>query len=364
MEFICYDCQEKVSSDTLKPKCDCGGLWTIDNSNVAFDIEKIDKSNWSLFRYKEFIPLKGDSYKTISLGEGLSPIVNFDDNVLLKMDYLMPTLSYKDRGAAVLISNCKDIGVKSVVQDSSGNAGNSVAAYAAKGEIECEIFVPQGTSPKKIDMIKAHGAKVNVVPGSRDNCADVCRQKVTDEGAYYANHVYNPMFYEGTKTYIFEVFEQLNRIPSYIFLPVGNGTLYLGVIRGLEELMRGGYIKKFPKIIAVQSEYCDPLYQSFVNNSTIPTDVEPKTTLAEGIAIGKPARGKEILEYGKKYDVEFVIAPEEKILEARSKLAKKGIYVEHTTSAIFAAYLNYVENNGEIKDVLIPLTGAGLKSDH
>ena len=95
--------------------------------------------------------------------------------------------------------SCKAIGVDKVVQDSSGNAGNSVAAYCAKAGIACEIFVPEGTSPKKIDMICAHGATCTVVPGTRDHCADVCRAKVEQEGVYYANHVYNPFFYEGTK---------------------------------------------------------------------------------------------------------------------------------------------------------------------
>ena len=80
------------------------------------------------------------------------------------MDYFMPTLSFKDRGAAVLIAHCKAIGVDWVVQDSSGNAGNAVAAYCAKAGIGCEIFVPEGTSPKKIDMIRAHGAVCTVVP--------------------------------------------------------------------------------------------------------------------------------------------------------------------------------------------------------
>ncbi|VEB26534.1 threonine synthase [Actinobacillus lignieresii] len=174
----------------------------------------------------------------------------------------MPTLSFKDRGAAVLISHCKSIGVESVVQDSSGNAGNSVAAYCAKAGIQCEIFVPEGTSPKKINMIEAHGAKANVIKGSRDHCADVCRAKVENEGVYYANHVYNPFFYEGTKTYIYETFEQLGRIPKHIVVPVGNGTLFIGVIKGLEHLLESGVIDEMPTIIALQSEYCDPLLQA------------------------------------------------------------------------------------------------------
>lgn len=363
MDFVCYECGEKVPSSTLKANCTCGGLWIVEGG-FNFDLHKIKADDWSIFRYRDFMALEGEGYKDISLGEGHTPIVKFDEKVLLKMDYFMPTLSYKDRGAAALISHCKDIGVEFVVQDSSGNAGNSIAAYAAKAGIACEIFVPEGTSPKKIDMIKAHGAKINVVPGSRDHCADVCRQKVIDEGAYYANHVYNPIFYEGTKTYIYEVYEELKRIPEFIFVPVGNGTLYLGIIKGLEDLIRGGYIEEFPKIVAVQSEFCAPLYQSYIKGKVEPTAVNPKATLAEGIAIGKPARGKEILDYGKKYNIEFVLAPEAGIMEAREALAKKGIYVEHTTAAIFAAYLAYEEKSDGINDVLIPLTGAGLKSDH
>ena len=98
---------------------------------------------------------------------------------------------FKDRGAAVLIAHCKAIGVESVVQDSSGNAGNSVAAYCARARIACEIYVPEGTSPKTIDMIRAHGATVHIVPGSRAHCADVCRKQVQKSGKDYASHVYN-----------------------------------------------------------------------------------------------------------------------------------------------------------------------------
>ena len=160
------------------------------------------------------MPVLDDSWKKVTLGEGMTPVISLDEDVLLKMDYYMPTLSFKDRGAAMLVAHCKSIGIERVVQDSSGNAGNSIAAYCAKAGIACEIYVPEGASPKKIDMIEAHGAKVHVIPGSRDHCADVCRERVEKEGIYYASHVYNPFFYQGTKTYLYEVYEQLGRIPE------------------------------------------------------------------------------------------------------------------------------------------------------
>ncbi len=364
MKFICSKCGIKEEISTRKPKCQCGGLWKLEFKPPKFDLSLIDEDEWSIFRYRKFMPLKGEYWRDVSLGEGRSPIIRFDEDILLKMDYLMPTLSFKDRGAAVLIAHCKAIGVDSVVQDSSGNAGNSIAAYSARAGIECEIFLPEGTSPKKINMIKSHDAKVNVVPGSRDNCANVCRKKVDEEGKYYANHVYNPIFYEGTKTYIYEVYEQLGRIPENIFIPLGNGTLFIGIIKGLEELIESGIIKKMPQITAVQSENCAPLAKATISGDDKPVEVKPKPTMAEGIAIGVPMRGEEILEYAYKYDIKIITAPENRILEAREALAEKGVYVEHTTAATYAAYLEQSELKGRIKDSLLPMCGAGLKSDH
>ena len=362
--YVCSKCGKTADVTTRQPKCECGGLWDLAYDPPKFDETLIDKKEWSLFRYRAFMPLEEDTWKSVSLGEGMTPIVKYDEDLLLKMDYYMPTLSFKDRGAAVLISHCKAIGVDSVVQDSSGNAGNSVAAYCARTGIACEIFVPEGTSPKKIDMIKAHKASVNVVPGSRDHCADVCRAKVDTEGKYYANHVYNPYFYQGTKTYIYEVYEQLHRIPKNIFVPLGNGTLFLGVVYGLEHLLQSGCIDKMPNVIAIQSAHCAPFAQAKRSGLKTPPPVSPKPTLAEGIAIGQPMRGEEILEKIYRYDMEIVEIPEEMILPARAALAAQGIYCEHTTAGNYAAYLRYCQEHGRTPDSLITMCGAGLKSDH
>ena len=364
MEYVCTKCGKRESVTTRAAKCACGGLWKLDFTPPEFDLDGIDRNQWSMFRYRRFLALRDESWRGITLGEGMTPIVRLDGNVLLKMDYFMPTLSFKDRGAAVLIAHCKSIGVEKVVQDSSGNAGNSVAAYCARAGIGCEIFVPEGTSPKKIDMIRAHGATCTVVPGTRDHCADVCREKAEREGLYYANHVYNPFFYEGTKTYLYEVYEQLGRLPRNLVIPVGNGTLFLGVMRALDELIAAGLVDKAPQIIALQTETCDPLLRAWERGGTAPAEIEPRPTMAEGIAIGKPMRGGEILAYARKYGVRFVHAPEDKILRAREMLAQKGVYCEHTTAANFAAYLNYCRLYGDTPDTLITMCGAGLKSDH
>lgn len=364
MNFRCTRCGATAPVDTRASHCSCGGLWQLDYTPPAFDLDLIDRSVWGLFRYRRFLPLTGDTWRDVTLGEGMTPLVPLDQDVLLKMDYYMPTLSFKDRGAAVLVAHMKSIGVEAAVQDSSGNAGNSVAAYCGRCGIACDIYVPEGTSPGKIAMIQAHGATAHVVPGSRDHCADVCRAQVEQEGKYYANHVYNPFFYQGTKTYLYEVYEQLGRIPAHLFVPLGNGTLFLGVVLALEELLAAGCIDHFPKVIAIQSERCDPFVKAAAVHSPDPAPVTPTPTMAEGISIGVPMRGREILEAIYRYDMDLVTVPEDRILEARSYLARRGIYCEHTTAANLAAYWHYCDTHSKTPDSLLTMCGAGLKSDH
>lgn len=360
MSYICAKCGIKYELITKKYYCDCGGLFKLDYK-AKFDLAKIHRDRWNIFRYSEFLPLQTD-YESLTLGEGMTPIIEYKDNILLKVDYAMPTLSFKDRGAVVVIGLCRQLGVKSVFQDSSGNAGNSIAAYSARCGIECEIFVPKGTSPKKISMIESHGAKVNVVDGNRDATAKACREKAFSGDNFYASHVYNPFFYQGTKTYIYEIFEQLGRVPDNLIIPLGNGTLFIGVIIALEELMDSGYIENMPKILAVQTERCAPIYQGYINKSSIPLKITPIETLAEGIAIGEPMRGEEILEYIYKYNVEVIVAREDSIISAQDELAKSGLFVETTTAANLSAYYDYIADNNLSGDVLITLCGAGLKS--
>lgn len=142
--YVCTSCGAACAADTHEPKCRCGGLFELDFTPPAWDPARIDRSEWSIFRYRDFMAVDGDIWRSVTMGEGMTPVIEMDgrNGVLLKMDYAMPTLSFKDRGAATLVSHMLAIGVRTCVQDSSGNAGNSVAAYAARAGIACEIYVP------------------------------------------------------------------------------------------------------------------------------------------------------------------------------------------------------------------------------
>ncbi|WIF96219.1 pyridoxal-phosphate dependent enzyme [Caminicella sporogenes] len=178
--------------------------------------------------------------------------------------------------------------------------------------------------------------------------------------------MYNPHFYQGTKTYAYEIYEQLNGdIPKTIVIPVGNGTLLLGCYYGFRELYDLNLIKEMPKLIAVQAEGCSPIYKAFKEGKDSVDEVVNAGTLAEGIAIAKPMRGKQILEAIRATNGVIITVSENKINKARKYLAQRGFYVEPTTAATFAGFLEYYnENKYHLTDkIVIPLCGAGLKKE-
>jgi threonine synthase len=364
-QFICNRCGKKHDITPTIWKCECGGVL-----NIVKDTPKVDIAAWSnypnsLWRYFETMPFTKDSktWESVTMGEGQSPLIVLDPmepNTYVKVDYMMPTLSFKDRGAVVLITKAKELGVSKVITDSSGNAGTAIAAYAARCNIACDIYLSDETSPKKIAQIKAHGATIKEIHGTREDIAAAAQKAVDEEKVFYASHVYNPYFYEGTKTYAYEIYEQLKGVPDALIIPVGNGTLVLGAYYGFKELFENKLIEKMPKIVAIQAANCAPLMSAYENGLEIAEPVTNKGTLAEGIAIAAPARSRQILEAIRETNGLFIDIKEDEILSARAMLADKGFYVEVTTAANYAGYLKYKKAPDE--KIIIPLCGAGIKS--
>ncbi|MEK6475633.1 threonine synthase [Bacillus safensis] len=364
-QLICNHCGKKYEMTPTLWKCDCNGVL-----NLVKDTPQIDIAAWnhypnSLWRYVETMPFSKGSktWESVTMGEGQTPLIVLDPhepNTYVKVDYMMPTLSFKDRGAAVLMTKAKELGVAKVIADSSGNAGTAIAAYAARCEIACDIYLSDETSPKKIAQIKAHGATVKEIRGTREDIAAAAQKAVDAENVFYASHVYNPYFFEGTKTYAYEIYEQVNGAPDTLIIPVGNGTLLLGAYYGFKELFENGLIHKIPKIIAIQAKNCAPLVKAYQNAEESASPVTNTGTLAEGIAIAAPARSKQILEAVQDTNGTFIDIEEDEILNARSKLSEKGFYVEVTSSVNFAGYMKYKKEAKET--IVIPLCGAGIKS--
>jgi threonine synthase len=331
----------------------------------------------SVFRYRQAMPpFAGDnaaldaSWRRVTMGEGLTPLLPLDPTdpgVLVKVDYAMPTLSFKDRGAAVLVSAAAAAGARRLVQDSSGNAGASVAAYAARAGMSCDIFVPDSCSPRKVAQIEAYGARAVLVPGSREDTAaaalDAAESGARDGSTFYASHVYNPFFYQGTKTYVYEIFESLGgRLPDTLYIPLGNGTLLLGAYYALKDLRGLGLITAYPRVVAVQAEGCAPVFRAFASGGAAVVPVANSGTEAEGIAIAAPMRGSRVLAAIRELGGEVAIAPESGIDAAKKTVAYRGFYVETTSAATFASFFRRRAAGIDEGLVVLPLCGAGLKS--
>lgn len=325
-----------------------------------FPKESIKERGRSLWRYREAIPILYEE-NIVSFNEGYTPMVEeriSRKDVRLKLEYLFPSGSYKDRGATVMISKAKEQKVEQLVEDSSGNAGSAVASYCAKAGIKCDIYVPSYASRGKLTQIKLYGADLHEVPGTREDTADAAMDAA--DHIFYGSHVWNPYFLQGTKTFAFETIEQLDwDIPDTIIMPLGHGGLLLGTFIGLEELLNAGIIDNFPRLIGVQSDACAPLAEAFQKGLDDFAKIEKRETIAEGVTISNPLRAPQILDAVRRTDGEIISVSEEEIKDTLKETLRMGFYIEPTSATAVAAIKDYA--NGI---TVVPLTGHGLKASN
>lgn len=360
--LVCQQCRSAFPLDAPIWRCECGGLLDI-RFTARFDRARISGRPPTLWRYRGALPI-GSEACTVSFGEGYTPLVEIaigERTVLAKQDYLFPTGSYKDRGAAILVSKIAEMGIRHVVEDSSGNAGCAIAAYCARAGIACDIYVPEETADAKLAQIRFYGARLHPIPGPREQTARAALAAAA--GTYYASHSWNPFFLHGTKTFAFETCEQLGWCaPDSVVLPVGNGTLLLGCAIGFRELREAGIIDTLPKLVGVQAAACAPLAAAFDAGNARPQGVRPKPTLAEGIAIAEPVRGPDILSAVRETGGCFVRVEEDEIADALRTIGQLGLYIEPTAAATVAGVRAYCAIAPTDERVVTTFTGSGLKS--
>jgi threonine synthase len=322
--------------------------------------DAIEGRERSLWRYRAALPpLGGDP---ISMGEGRTPLVPRavgGATALLKCEWFMPTGSFKDRGASVMLSLLRAQGIGEVLEDSSGNGGAAVAAYAAAGGMRAKILVPEATSPAKTVQARASGATIELVPGSRQDCADEALRQAAS--VFYASHNWHPFFLQGTKTLAYELWEDLGfAAPDNVVVPCGAGSNVLGCGIGFSELVAARQIDRLPRIFAAQPQNCAPIARAFLDLEP----AAPRPTIAEGTAIAKPIRMRECLGVLQQSRGGAVMLSEAEIGAAALDLARAGIYVEPTCAQAAAAFRKLLDAGTvrpEERTVLV-MTGTGLKS--
>lgn len=369
--YRCTRCAATCSLDELVWCCQrCGGLFDLDGHVPALPAEPPEWAGGAagIGRYAGTLPVAVP--ETLSMGEGQTPLVRLTDRpgVAVKLELLMPTGSFKDRGAVLLVALAMQAGARRVLVDSSGNAGASLAAYAARAGIPCDVYVPAATSTAKLAQLDAYGATVHRVDGSRAATAEAAAEALSSPGVLYASHVYNPLFHHGTKTYVYELWAILGgALPSVLVLPVGNGTLVLGASLACQELLAQGRIARAPRIVGVQSAACAPLVaEVHPGGIAAPTSTAP--TIAEGIAIADPPRRAQILAAIRSTDGDLVAVTDEQVRAAQRDLGRQGFYVEPTAAVCMAALQAGLlpptsADPSTAVDLVLPLCGSGSKAD-
>lgn len=355
----------KYSLNEPRWRSDAGRpLWIGPGPGIARD--DIDQSTNSLWRYRLALPVKVHS--PISLGEGRTPLVRADwedrSSPLLKLDFLNPSGSFKDRGTSVLFSYLRQLGITSVLEDSSGNGGSSAAAYGAAGGLDVTVFAPASTSPSKITQVRAYGAKVELVPGPRSASQDEAIRSSTSQ-RFYASHNWQPFFLQGTKTLAYELWEDLGfQTPDNVIVPVGAGSSLLGCWLGFQELMNSGQISSMPRLFAAQPLNCSPVDASFTAGTDKPVDRPVLPTVAEGTSISHPLRLVQMVAALRETRGASVAVTESEAIRALSSLCDRGFFVEPTSAVAAAAFSQLLDRGtiGRREKTVVLLTGSGLKS--
>ncbi len=355
--FKCTNCGRSYGLDFGGAGCPvCGGVLDL-SQPLLFDAKQIDTGAQGLWRYRHAFPLP-DSAQPVSLGEGGTPLVTVDldsRRVAFKLECLQPTGSFKDRGMAVLFSALRAAGVTEAIEDSSGNAGASFAGYAARSGLRARVFVPEAAAGPKRAQIAAYGAEVVAVPGPRSRAAEAALAAV-QAGAHYASHVYNPIGLAGNATAAYEIWEQVGRAPETVVLPVGHGTLLLGLHCGFKALLAAGLIDRLPRLVGVQALACAPIWAVQRYGREGLAMVSEAETVAEGIRVVRPIRGDAVLAAISESGGAMLAVDEAGIRAGHIALARMGLYVELTSAVVWEA-LSQVPG-----DVVAILTGSGLKT--
>ena len=366
----CRDCGR--SADPRDWRCTaCEGLLRLEWLGPAPE-RKIEAGARGVWRYRPMLPVV-DASTIVTLGEGATPIVWIDrwaaahrlTRVGVKLEYLNPTGSFKDRGTTTLVSHVRSLGLARLIEDSSGNAGASVAAYATRAGVEASIYVPAAAPAAKRAQIERVGATVVPVDGSRLAVTEAALAEVARSGAYYAGHNANPFFVAGMATFAYELIEELGTSPRHLVIPTGGGSLCVGSFDGFRRWFgEGEGTRRCPRIHAVQSRGCAPLVAAYEQGLDRVPAIARQKTVAGGIEVERPPRDREILEAIRVTGGSAVAVDDEDILYQRRLLAEtEGIDVEPTTAAAFAGLVRLAKTGviAPEEPVIVAATGAGWK---
>ncbi|MBI5573033.1 MAG: threonine synthase [Elusimicrobia bacterium] len=335
--------------------------------------EKISSREKNLWRYKELLPI--DKEPMVGLNSGFTPFFEAKNlskvlgakKIFIKDDSVNhPTLSFKDRVVAVALSKAKEFGFKTVACASTGNLANSVSSHSKQAGFNCYVFIPANLEKSKIVSSLIYGVNLIAVDGNYDDVNRLCGEIASKYKWAFVNVNLRPYYAEGSKTYGFEIVEQLGwRVPKHIIVPAASGSLLTKIYKGIKEFKQLGLIKKSDtKFHIAQADGCSPIVSALKQNCDIIKPVKPNT-IAKSLAIGNPADGFYVIDIVKKTGGFGEVATDEEIVEGIKLLAEtEGIFTETAGGVTVAVCKKLVESKKISKDeeIVICITGNGLKT--
>ena len=373
----CSRCQEDFPVDQIQQVCKSDGGPLL----VRYDLRRVRDSVTrdvlrdrpeTLWRYRELLPMTGDKF--VSLGEPITPLNGAErlgaeiniPRLRIKDEGLLPTGTFKARGAAVGVTRAVELGVRVIALPTAGNAGAAWAAYGARAGIRIVVVMPDTTPDVIIRETSAYGADVYLVSGSIADAGAVVKRACAARGWYDASTLREPYRIEGKKTMGFELADQLGwRLPDVIVYPTGGGVGLIGMWKAFDELRAIGWLdQKRPRFVAVQAEGCAPIVSAFVEGRNESEQWPDPRTFAAGIRVPKALGDFIVLKALRESGGIAIAVSEGEIAESmRAAGGTEGMLVCPEGGAAIAG-TGKLRRDGWIREdeeVVVFNTGTGLK---
>ncbi len=376
--LACSATGKRYDADTVQGVSDEGkpllARYDLDQVATAVTPREIAARPPTLWRYHEVLPVR-DEANIVSLGEGMTPLIPIPSygrkiglpGLLMKDEGLLPTGTFKARGAAVGVSRAAELGVKGVAMPTNGNAGAAWAAYAARAGLKSLIAMPvDAPAITRAECVVA-GAELYLVDGLIGDAGRLVSGAVRSRSDYQeVSTLREPYRVEGKKTMGYEIAEQLGwRLPDVIVYPAGGGVGLIGIYKAIVEMQALGWIgPDLPRLVAVQADGCAPIVRAFESGATESEPFPDAHTVAFGITVPKALGDFLVLDAVRSTDGTAIsVSDEELLAEQRTMAVAEGTFICPEGAACLAAARQLREAGwlagGD--SVVVLNTGMGLK---
>lgn len=379
LELQCTECNNTYSPEEVQTFCQACNApllarYDLNAARNQLDREEFSRRTRGMWRWHELLPVRQEQNR-LDLGQGDTPFVALRNlgedlglhNLFVKDESVNPTGSFKDRGLAAAVSKAKELGVEKLIIPTAGNAGGSLAAFAARGGLSAQVIMPEDSPRANVQECRAFGAQVALVPGLISDAGKLSREKSIQEGWFDVSTFKEPYRVEGKKIMGYELAESFNwTLPDVIVYPTGGGTGLIGMWKAFQELKSLGWLEKFefPRMVSVQAAGCAPVVSAFnagAESCDFWTDAQ---TIASGLRVPKSFADRLILRTLRESQGTAVAVSDAQIRDAQKKLgAREGIFAAPEGAATLAGLVELVEQGwiDPVDRVVLFNTGSGLK---